>query len=114
MLLRVINNTTKFDLSGYYQSKYEDAFYIEFPIYYVNLMMEKSFFDKKLTSKIYVRDIFDTTIYKNERPFETFKSTSALKPQSQYITLWLSYNFASKNKVSKRKNKSQNDARRRL
>ena len=109
-----INSTTKLDLSGYYRSHYEDAFYIEFPVYYVNLMLEKSFFDKKLTSRIYVSDIFNSTIYQNERPFENFKSTSSLKPQTQYITLWLSYNFANKNKVSKRKNKSKNDARRRL
>ena len=109
-----INSTTKLDISGYYRSRYEDAFYISFPIHYVNLMLEKSFFDKKLTSRIYVSDIFNITSYDNERPFENFKSNAAVKPQTRYIRLWLSYNFSNNKKVSKRKNKSKNDARGRL
>ncbi|MFK7770831.1 MAG: TonB-dependent receptor [Saprospiraceae bacterium] len=109
-----INKTTNLDFSLYYRSPFEDAFYIESEVYRANVMLQKNFFDKKLTCRIYFNDIFNTLIYNNERPFTTFKSTNSFNPQTQTLRLWLTYNFSNKSKVNKRKNSSKNDARRRL
>jgi len=109
-----INKTTNFEVSGFYRSKHEDAYFIAFPIYDVDLMLQKTFFNKKLSARIYFSDIFNTLVYKNERPFLTFKSSFIRKPQTRVVRLWLSYNFSGKNKTTKRKNRSKNDATRRL
>lgn len=109
-----INKTTSLDVSGSYRSRYEDAYYIAFPIYGVNIMLQKTFLDKRLSFRIYLNDVFNTRIYENERPFTDFKSIYSTKPQTRTLRLWLSYNFSGKNKVSKRTNNSKNDARRRL
>lgn len=109
-----LNKTTSLELRGYYRSKHEDAYYIAAQIYDVNLMLQKTFFNKKLSARIYLSDIFNTLIYENERPFATFKSSNSHKPQTRNIRLWISYNFSGKNKATKRKNRSKNEATRRL
>ena len=109
-----LNKTTNLDLSFRYNSAYEDAFFISKEYYRVNAMLQKTFFDKKITCRIYLNDVFNTLLYKNERPFTTFRSTNTFDPQTQTLRLWVTYNFSNKNKVNKRKNNSRNDARRRL
>lgn len=109
-----LNKTTNFELSGSYFSRYEDAFYVAFPRYRINLMLQKTFFDKKLSCRIYLNDIFNTLTYDNQRPFENFTNTQNYKPQSRRIRLWIMYNFSTKNKAARRKNKSDNEVRQRL
>ena len=106
--------TTSIDLSGRYRSAYADAYYISYEFYRVNLMVQKTFFNKKLTCRIYFNDVFNTAIGNSERPFENFRTIRSEKWLSQQIQLWASYNFSSKNKVNKRKNESKNEARGRL
>lgn len=109
-----LNATTNFEISGRYRSKLEDAFYISFPVYRINLMVQKTFFNKKLLCRVSFNDIFNTAIYDNERPFETFTSFRSFKPQSRTVVFRLVYNFANQAKFGKRKNKSKNEAARRL
>ncbi|MEM6321672.1 MAG: outer membrane beta-barrel protein, partial [Bacteroidota bacterium] len=80
----------------------------------VNLMVQKQFFDKKLSCRIYVNDLFNTLQYDAKRPFEEFTTFRNDQWRSRHLRLWVSYNFSSINKVKVRKNKSKNEARRRL
>ncbi|MEM6699790.1 MAG: outer membrane beta-barrel family protein, partial [Bacteroidota bacterium] len=109
-----INSTTSIDLSGYYNSPTADAFFIAQEFYAVDFMLQKFFFDKKLNCRIYINDIFNTLVYANERPFETFKTTRSTKPRTQRITFWMTYNFSNQQKVNSRKAESKNEIRRRL
>ena len=109
-----INETTSIDLIAAYNSPYEDAYYIEFENYYLNLMFQKQFFKNKITCRIYVKDPFNWLLFRSERPFETFRSEREDKWRSRQLRFWVSYNFNGKHQVNKRKNKSKNDARRRL
>ncbi|MFK7979130.1 MAG: TonB-dependent receptor [Saprospiraceae bacterium] len=109
-----LGKTMNLDFSGTYLSKYEDAYYIQDAFYRLDLMLQKSFFDKKVMARIYVNDIFNTMKGGNIRPFENFQTVRKEKWRSQYIRLWVSYAFNGTNKINKRKNQSKNDARRRL
>ena len=109
-----INETINIDLSGYYRSPYEDAFYIENDRYMINLMVQKSFWNKKLICRVYFDDVFDTWLYKNERPLDGLLTTRTVKEQRHTLRLWVSYNFSNQSMLNKRSNQSKNDARRRL
>ncbi|MEM1124434.1 MAG: outer membrane beta-barrel protein, partial [Bacteroidota bacterium] len=109
-----INSTTSIDLTGRYISRTEDAFYIAYERYKADLMIQKTFFDKKWIARIYVNDLFNTLRYEAERPFENFRTFRSDHWRSRSIRFWISYNFSSKNKVDRRKNRSKNEARRRL
>jgi len=109
-----LNPTTSIDLSGNYRSPYADAYYIAYEYFSVNLMFQKFFFDKKLTCRIYINDVFNSLESNSERPFDSFRTIRTERWSSQQIQFWVSYNFNSKNKVNKRKNESKNDTRRRL
>ena len=109
-----INETTSIDLTGSFISPYEDAYYISYERYRANLMLQKLFFNKKLSCRIYINDLFNTLKYGAERPFDTFKAVRRQRWRSRQLRLWISYRFDGKNKVNKRQNKSKNDARRRL
>lgn len=109
-----IDETTKIDISAAYRSPSEDAFYIAFETYSINLFLQKQLFAKRLNCRIYVNDIFNTLIYKSSRPFDSFTSNNSYKPPTQSVRFWLGYNFASRNKVSKRRNQSKNEALNRL
>jgi len=112
--LSLTNDATSIDLSGYYNSPTADAFFIAQEFYAVDFMLQKFFFNKKLNCRIYVNDIFNTLVYANERPFETFRTTRSDKPRTQRITFWMTYNFSNKQKVNSRKAESKNEVRRRL
>ena len=109
-----INETTNIDLIGSFISPYEDAYYIAYERYRINLMIQKLFFNKKLMCRIYVNDLFNTLEYGAERPFDAFKSIRIQRWRSRNLRLWVSYRFNNRNKVNKRTNKSKNDARGRL
>ncbi len=109
-----LGKTTQLDIGGYYISPRADAFYVAAERYTINFMLQNTFFDKRLMCRIYISDIFNTLVYANVREFDTFKTTSDRKPQTRTINFWMSYTFNSKNKVSTRKVKSQNEASRRI
>ncbi len=109
-----LNKTTTLDLIGSYISPSEDAYYIAYERFRVNLMLQKTFINKRLKARVYLNDVFNTLENNSERPFKTFKSTRSEKWRSQQLRLWISYNFNGKTKINKRQNKSKNDARRRL
>lgn len=108
------SETSSIELAARYQSARADAFYIAQDFYTVEMVLQKSFFAKRLNCKIYFNDIFNLLEYRNERPFDTFVSKRVILPQSQTVRLWITYNFANKNKINKRMNQSKNEARRRL
>jgi len=102
------------DFSGTYLSKYEDAYYIQDAFFRLDVMLQKSFYDKKLLARIYVNDLFNTMNSGAIRPFDNFRTVRKQNWRSQYIRFWVRYAFNGKNKINKRKNQSKNDARRRL
>lgn len=109
-----LGETTQLDIGGYYVSPRADAFYVAEERYTINLMLQNSFFNKRLLCRIYLRDVFNTLVYANVREFDNFKTTSDRKPQTRTLNFWMSYTFKSKHKVNTRKVKSQNDASRRI
>ncbi|MEL6925887.1 MAG: outer membrane beta-barrel protein, partial [Bacteroidota bacterium] len=109
-----INSTTSIDLSGVYLSKQEDAFYILSERYRVNIMLQKTFWNKKLSCRLYVTDLLDTFEFNTRRPFDTFETTLRLKFQTRTLRHWMSYNFSNQSKVNKRSNSSDGGVRRRL
>ncbi len=109
-----INETTSIDLIGRYISQQKDAYFIVDGRYAVHLMLQKTFFNKQLHCRIYVNDLFNTLNFRSERPFDNFKATRYQKWRSRILKLRMTYNFNGKNKVNQRKNKSDNEAQRRL
>ncbi|MFK7933844.1 MAG: outer membrane beta-barrel family protein [Saprospiraceae bacterium] len=109
-----LNATSSFELNARYNSRYADAFYISEQNFTIDMILQKSFFDKRLNCKIYVNDVFNILEYANSRPFDTFESRRIIKPQTRTVRLWVTYNFSNKNKLNKRTNQSKNEARRRL
>lgn len=109
-----INETTNFELSGFYVSTYEKAIYKLLGYYSVDLMLQKSFFNKKLMSRIYITDVFNMLDFKNIRYFDGFETSHATKPKTRTIRLWLSYRFSKNGKVKNKRNVSKNDTRKRL
>ena len=109
-----INSTTNIEISATYRSRFEDAYYVAFNRYNVNVMFQKTFLENRLKCRIYLTDIFNTLIYDNERPFTDFVSMHSHKPQTRTLRLWITYNFSNKNKFNQRTNKSKNEARERL
>lgn len=109
-----INSTTSFDITAAYVSPYEDAYYISYGRRYVNMMLQKTFWNKRLTCRIYFNDVFNSLMQRSERPFENFKTTREDTWLSQSVRLWATYRFQNKHQVNKRTNKSKNEMRRRL
>ncbi len=109
-----LNKTTSIDLIGRYISPSEDAYYIAYERFRVDLMFQKTFFNRKLITRIYLNDFLNLLEYGAERPFDNFRTFRQEKWRSRTFRVWVSYNFNGKNKVNQRKNKSKNEARRRL
>lgn len=108
-----ITKTLDVDLVGYYISPREDAYYIADQRYSFDVVIKKSFFDKKLNCRLYFDDVFNTLVYQNVREFDTFRTTASEKPLTRSVSFWLTYNL-SNNKANERRNKSKNDAKDRL
>jgi len=109
-----INNTTSIDLNARYLSPTADAFYEQDKFYYVNIILKKSFFNKKLSCRIYLNDIFNTRRSGNTRPFDEIVTTLSQKPRSRSITFWVTYNFANKGKANNRKTQESQGTRSRI
>ncbi|MFK7809791.1 MAG: outer membrane beta-barrel protein [Saprospiraceae bacterium] len=109
-----LNKSSSVDFNIRYQSKTEDAFYIREPFYNFNLVIKKSFWNKKLNCRLYINDLFNNYDNVNSRPFDEIITRSARKPRSRFITLWMSYNFSNNRKWKQRKNNTANDVRRRI
>ncbi len=87
-----------------YRSRYEDAFYVSLPYYFLNVTFERRFLNNKLKLRLQINDVFNTLVYKNVRPFETFTSRLETYPQSQYLRLLLNYRFKTKKNILRRIN----------
>ncbi len=109
-----LNKTSGIDLTFRYLSPTQDAFYIQDQFYYFDVLFKKSFLDKRLNCRLYLYDIFNSIVWGNTRPFPDIITTNARKPRSRSIEFWMSYKFSNQNKTSNRKNRSENEARRRL
>lgn len=109
-----LSKTMSIDLSGRYTSPKADAFYEAAEIYTANILLKKSFLEKKLNLRLYFDDIFNSLQYKNVRQFNTFSTTADDKPRSRKIMFWLTYDISNNKKVLAKKNKSKNTSRNRL
>ena len=109
-----LNGTTTINLTGFYTSPKADAFYEAFETYRVNLGIRKSFFNKKLSLRIDLNDVFNSLQYKNIREFDNYSTTSFTKPITRTLRFWITYNFSNKIKVSNKKNTSKNTVKNRL
>lgn len=109
-----INQRLSVDISGYYYSPFEDAFYIAGERFAFNLFAQHTFLQDKLTVRLYFNDVFNILVYESERPFADFKTTESTKPRTQFIRLQVNYQFSNRSELNKRRNESRNEARRRL
>ncbi len=108
-----IGKTVSFDISGGYTSRNISGFCDTQPIYNVDAMIQKTFFDNRLTVRLYGTDIFNSVWFRHSCNFSNFSTTVDHKEKTQTIRLWLSYNFSSTSKVDKRTiEKSKNKGRR--
>ncbi len=109
-----INSTTSLDLTGFYISPKNDAYYEAEERYEVNIILKKSFLEKRLNCRIYLNDIFRTRRAANQRVFDEFQTNYSSQSLSQSIRFWLTYNLSKSKNVSKKKTKSANDAKNRF
>ncbi len=109
-----VNPRLSVDVSGYYYSPFEDAFYIAGKRFAVNLFLQHSFWQDKLMVRLYFNDVFNVLVYEADRPFTEFRTTESTKPRTQFIRFQLNYQFSNRSEVNTRRNESRNEARRRL
>ncbi|MEM6772229.1 MAG: outer membrane beta-barrel family protein, partial [Bacteroidota bacterium] len=117
--LRLTNNfklgeRTRLEVRGTWYSPQSDAFFIREPLRELDAMLQRQLLNKKLVIRFHVRDLLGTLRFANRRPFETFATTSEVWPITRTYNLRLAYTFTSKQEVSTRKNRSRNEAGRRL
>jgi outer membrane receptor protein involved in Fe transport len=109
-----INNTTHFDVIGRYISPTTAPFNENEAYHSFIFVFKKSFLQKKLQLKVTVDDVFNTIKYNSVNTFENYTTRKIDKPMTQKMYVGLTYNFASKAKTASKRNRSKNDARRRL
>lgn len=109
-----INETTSFDISGFYRSPSAAVFYKCYETYSLNLAFNKTFFDRKLNIRFDLYDVFNTYSFRTLREFETFEAYYKREPNRRAIEIELIYNISNNKKVSLKKNKSQNDVKSRI
>ncbi|MEM9889190.1 MAG: outer membrane beta-barrel protein, partial [Bacteroidota bacterium] len=109
-----LNATTNFDIACYYLSPTADAFYVAAERYGLDLILQKFFFNKKLNCRVYFNDVFNSVVFANERQFPTFRTTASYQPRTRRLTFWMTYTFSNQQKVKRRKNRSDGEARGRL
>ncbi|WP_198520078.1 TonB-dependent receptor domain-containing protein [Lacinutrix sp. Bg11-31] len=109
-----LSNTLDLDIIGRYNSAKTDAFYEAAEKYSVNLVVKKSFLDKKLNARLYINDVFNSLQYINVRQFDNYVTRDFTKPRTRTVGLWLTYNFTNNVKASKKRNKSKNDVKNRF
>lgn len=109
-----INKTTSLDVSGHYISPFLSANYISAESYIANLVLKKTFLDNKLSLRFYVDDIFNSQRDKSVGDYLDFYHNFHQKRNTRSFTIWLRYNFSTKNRTSDKKNQSKNDTKNRL
>lgn len=109
-----LTETLDLDVRGRYNSPRTDAFYEEEEKYKVDLVLKKSFLDKKLNARISLNDVFNSLQFNNVREFDNYVTREFRKPRTRTIGIWLTYNFTNNIKASKKRNKSKNGFRNRF
>ncbi len=117
--LRATNNfklgkTTRLEVRATWYSAQADAFFIREPLRELDAMLQQQLLGKKLAVRFHVRDLLNTLRFANRRPFDTFSTTNEVWPITRTYNLRLAYTITGNKEVSKRKNRSQNEARRRM
>lgn len=109
-----LNNTTHFDVIGRYISP-TTAPYNENEAYHSFIFVfKKSFLQKKLQLRVTIDDVFNTIRYNSVNTFENYTTRKTDKPMTQKMYVGLTYNFSSKATTATKRNRSKNDAKRRL
>lgn len=109
-----INKTTSLTISGNYMSPLLSANYISAENYTANLVLKKSFLSNKLNVRFYFDDIFNSIRDKSNADFIDSNFNFYQKRNTRSFTIWLRYNFSTKNKPSNKRNQSKNDTKNRL
>ncbi|MDD7914034.1 outer membrane beta-barrel protein [Polaribacter ponticola] len=109
-----LNNTTHFDVIGRYISPTTAPFNENEAYHSFIFVFKKSFLQKKLQLRVTIDDVFNTIKYNSVNTFENYTTRKADKPMTQKMYVGLTYNFTSKAKTASKRNRSKNDARRRL
>ena len=109
-----INNTTSLEISGNYMSPFLSANYISAESFTTSLVLKKSFLDKKLNVRFYFDDIFNSIKNKMNADFKDSNFYFYQKRNTRSFTIWLRYNFLTKNKISNKRNHSINNIKNRL
>lgn len=109
-----INKTTHFDVIGRYVSPTTSPFNENEAYHTIIAVFKKSFLEKKLQFRITFDDVFNTLKYNSYNSFENYITQKRDKPMTRKVYVGLTYNFASKAKTATKRNRSKNDARRRL
>lgn len=109
-----VNPRFSVDVSAYYYSPFEDAFYVAAERFALSFFLQHTFWEDKLSARLYFNDVFNVLIYQAERPFAEFRTTQSTKPRTQFIRMQVNFQFANHSELNKRKNVSRNEARRRL
>lgn len=109
-----LNNTTQFDVIGRYISPTTTPFNENKAYHSFIFVFNKSFSKKKLQLRITLDDVFNTIKYHSVNTFENYTTEKTDKPMTQKLYIGLTYNFASKTKTATKRNRSKNDAKRRL
>lgn len=117
--LRATNNfrlgkTTRLEVRATWYSAQADAFFIREPLRELDAMLQQQLLGKKLVVRFHVRDLLNTLRFANRRPFETFSTTNEVWPITRTYNLRLAYTISGNQEVSRRQNRSQNEARRRM
>lgn len=89
-----LHQNLRLEISTVYQSKYNNSNQVFVPNYYIDLGLSQSFFNKKLSARALVTDIFDT----NRSDYEINTGSLRLLEKQKYLTrrfsLQLLYNFS--------------------
>jgi iron complex outermembrane receptor protein len=109
-----INNTTHFDIIGRYMSPTTSPFNENESYHSFVAVFKKSFLQKKLQLRITIDDVFNTIKYNSLNTFKNYTTQKTDKPMTQKLYIGLTYNFSSKAKTATKRNRSKNEARRRL
>ncbi|MEO1518151.1 MAG: outer membrane beta-barrel family protein [Bacteroidota bacterium] len=104
-----LNKTTSFDLSGSYSSPTNSGFCTTQEMYSIDGMVQKTFFNDRMTFRVYVTDIFNTLLFEHDCGFPDFNTAVNHKQKTRTFRLWMSYNFSTKNKFNKRTIESKGD-----
>lgn len=82
-----------YQITGNYESPEVEAQGFDYARYYVDMSLQRKFFDTKASVNLSVRDVFNTYQFGGENNTEDFRSTFLYKRDSRRVYLSLVYNF---------------------